>query len=56
MPKPTVGVVILNYNSHDLTLALAKRTASLPSVNLVCVVDNASDDDFDGEFSEPNIH
>lgn len=56
MSKPTVGIVILNYNSHDLTLALAKRTASLPSVDFVCVVDNASGDDFDGEFSEPNIH
>ena len=56
MSKPTVGVVILNYNSHDLTLALAKRTASLPSVDFVCVVDNASGDHFDGEFSESNIH
>ena len=56
MSKPTVGVVILNYNSHDLTLALAKRTACLPSVDFVCVVDNASGDHFDGEFSESNIH
>ena len=56
MSKPTVGVVILNYNSHDLTLALAKRTASLQSVDFVCVVDNASGDHFDGEFSESNIH
>lgn len=50
------GVVILNYNSHDLTKCLAEKVADMPSVDAVCVVDNNSNDDFEGEFSHPKIH
>lgn len=50
------GVVILNYNSHDLTVALAKKIAKFKSVSDVCVVDNCSGDDFDNDFFEENIH
>lgn len=50
------GVVILNYNSHDLTVALARRVATFENVDHVCVVDNCSRDNFDGEFRETKIH
>lgn len=50
------GVVILNYNSHDLTVALAKKIAKFESVSDVCVVDNCSKDNFDNDFKENNIH
>lgn len=63
MPKDIVrldenrcGIVILNYNSHDLTVALAKKAANFESVSDICVVDNCSKDDFDNEFSECDIH
>lgn len=51
-----IGIVILNYNSHDLTIALANKVASFTSVGNVCVVDNCSNDDFDGDFSHSKIH
>lgn len=51
-----VGIVILNYNSHDLTVALAKKTAQMNAVDTVCVVDNCSRDSFDGEFIDAKIH
>lgn len=50
------GVVILNYNSHKLTKSLAEKIAAMPSVDAICVVDNHSKDDFDGDFSHPKIH
>ena len=50
------GIVILNYKSHDLTLALAERAATFPNVDYVCVVDDAASDDFAGDFSNPKIH
>lgn len=51
------GIVILNYKSHDLTLALAgSRAATFPNVDYVCVVDDAASDDFAGDFSNPKIH
>ena len=49
------GIVILNYKSHDLTLALAERAATFPNVDYVCVVDDAASDDFAGDFSNPKI-
>lgn len=54
--KSCCGVVILNYNSHDLTKRLAERVAQMTAVDAVCVVDNHSNDDFDGDFSHPKIH
>lgn len=56
MNKDKTGIVILNYNSHDLTIALANKCAGFDSVSNICVVDNCSKDDFDGEFSHPKIH
>lgn len=50
------GVVILNYNSYDLTVALANKVANFESVSDVCVVDNCSKDNFDGIFTHPKIH
>jgi GT2 family glycosyltransferase len=50
------GIVILNYNSHDLTVALAKRLADYDAIDEICVVDNHSQDDFDGEFQNDKIH
>lgn len=50
------GIVILNYNSHDLTINLANSLAKFDSVSNICVVDNCSKDDFDGEFLNPKIH
>lgn len=50
------GIVILNYNSHDLTVALAKRAAGYDAIDEICVVDNHSMDDFDGEFENAKIH
>lgn len=53
---PRCGVVILNYNSHDLTVALASTLAGYNSVSDVCVVDNCSNDDFDDDFRDSKIH
>jgi GT2 family glycosyltransferase len=50
------GVVILNYNTHDLTVSLAKKISAFKSVNFICVVDNCSHDDFDEDFSEAKIY
>ena len=44
------GMVILNYNSHDLTVKLANRLANFDSVDHICVVDNCSNDAFSNEF------
>ena len=46
-PALHAGIVIKN---------LAEKTAGMPSVDEVCVVDNCSKDDFDGEFNNPKIH
>lgn len=51
-----VGIVILNYNSHDLTVTLAEETAMMNAVDKICVVDNCSRDSFEGEFTNPKIH
>lgn len=51
-----VGIVILNYNSHDLTVSLAKKLNKMDVIDHVCVVDNCSLDTFDGEFPEHKIH
>lgn len=50
------GVVILNYNSHDLTLQLANKIATFQTVDEICVVDNCSKDDFNNDFNHPKIH
>ncbi len=49
------GVVILNYNSHDLTVALANKIATFQSVDEICVVDNCSKDNFDNDFNNKKI-
>lgn len=49
------GVVILNYNSHDLTVALANKVATFQSVDEICVVDNCSKDNFDNDFNNKKI-
>lgn len=51
-----VGIVILNYNSHDLTVTLAEKTAMMNAVDKICVVDNCSRDSFEGVFTNPKIH
>ena len=57
MNKSTTGVVILNYNSHDLTVALANKVSNYPSVDYICVVDNCSSDVFfESEFASEKIH
>lgn len=56
MDNSRCGIVILNYNSHDLTVALAKKAALFESVSDICVVDNNSNDDFDDDFTEEKIH
>ena len=50
------GVVILNYNSHDLTVALVEQIVNYESIHKICVVDNNSGDDFDSDFNSPKIH
>lgn len=50
------GVVILNYRSHDLTVALADKLSAFNSVSNICVVDNCSGDDFDNDFHNDKIH
>lgn len=49
------GVVILNYNSHDLTVELANRLIDYSAVDYVCVVDNNSNDNFDVDFHNQKI-
>lgn len=50
------GVVILNYNSHELTVALAKQLSKYDSIYRICVVDNNSKDDFNNDFDDLKIH
>ncbi len=54
--KSSCGVVILNYNSHDLTVRLAKEILLFPAITEICVVDNASKDQFDSDFTNSKIH
>ena len=54
--KGTAGVVILNYNSHDLTVELANTLLGYSAIDKICVVDNASKDNFDNEFLDEKIH
>lgn len=48
------GVVILNYNSHDLTIALVNQISKYDAIYKICVVDNNSGDNFDNEFINNN--
>ena len=50
------GMVILNYNSHDMTVKLANRLANYDAVDHICVVDNCSKDNFDKDFNNEKIH
>lgn len=50
------GMVILNYNSHDMTVKLANRLADYSAVDHICVVDNCSKDNFDKDFNNEKIH
>lgn len=50
------GIVILNYNSYNLTIDLANIISGYPTITDICVVDNCSRDDFKGMFSHPKIH
>ena len=43
-----VGVVILNYNSYHLSVGIVKQLSSWTSVDYICLVDNNSNDSFDG--------
>lgn len=54
--RPTCGVVVLNYNSHDLTVKLVETLISFDSINYICVVDNCSKDNFDGDFKHSKVH
>lgn len=57
MKKTSVcGLVILNYNSHDLTATLANRLSQYSSIDYICVVDNCSKDNFDNDFNHSKIH
>jgi len=50
------GIVILNYNSHDLTVNLARKIEKFESVDDICVVDNCSSDSFENDFTSCKIH
>ena len=41
------GIVILNYNTYDLTCNLAAKCINMNSIDLVVIVDNNSSDNFD---------
>ena len=56
MEEKRCGIVILNYNSHDLTIKLANKAAGFTSVHKVCVIDNCSNDNFNDEFTHSKIH
>lgn len=45
-----IGIVVLNYNSYDLTCSLTKRVIEMGSVDYVAIIDNDSKDDF-SEFA-----
>lgn len=54
--KGTCGIVVLNYNSHDLTVELVNTIKEFECVDEICVVDNASNDNFDSDFNHRKIH
>lgn len=54
--KNKIGIVVLNYNSYNLTVTLANKLSSFNSVDAICVVDNCSKDNFEGVFTHDKIH
>ena len=51
-----IGVVILNYNSYNLTIKLVNKLSLMSYVDYICVVDNNSNDNFDNLFESKKIH
>lgn len=51
----TCGIVVLNYNSHDLTVELVNKLCDFTAVDEICVVDNASNDDFTDDFKGTKV-
>ena len=51
-----VGIVILNYNSFKLTVELVNALIKMPAIDEICVVDNNSNDNFEGIFSNNKVH
>ena len=48
------GIVILNYNSYDLTCNLVKRCLSMQRLDKIVIVDNHSNDNFDDFCNQLN--
>ncbi len=53
--KKKCGIVILNYNSYDLTLDLVNKIVNYNELDEICVVDNNSNDNFDGVFKNKKV-
>ena len=51
-----VGIVILNYNSFKLTVELVNALIKMPAIDEICVVDNNSNDNFEGIFSNNKVN
>lgn len=49
-----VGIVILNYNTFELTCCLAKKCLSMKKINKVVIVDNNSKDNFENFCQQQN--
>ena len=45
--KIKYAIIILNYNSFDLTRKLSNNCLDMSSIDKVIIVDNASSDNFD---------
>lgn len=48
------GIVILNYNSYDLSCKLVQKVLNFKNVGKVVLIDNNSNDDFDDFVSKNN--
>lgn len=50
------GIVVLNYNSYELTVNLVNKISNFSAIDEICVVDNNSNDNFENIFSSKKVH
>lgn len=50
-----IGIVILNYNTKELTINLVNSISDFEIIHEICVVDNNSNDNFDNSFNHRKV-
>ena len=49
-----VGIIVLNYNSYNLSKEIVKKSIEMDIINKIVLIDNNSEDDFDQFVNELN--